>query len=118
MSPRTSPWGYQLASPRIDVTPGVDVSVRLPIAVEAGRVCTGVLDEQQRQWIVRPLDRADVHRFRAGGNRGVFVVVSNCNGTGGAPMASRFTLTDGRYAVFADRWYVDALMRAFTNRPH
>jgi hypothetical protein len=100
------------------VKPGTDVSIRLPIAVEAGRVCTGILDEHQREWIVRPLDQAEVHRFPAGSNRGVVVVVSNCNGNGGAAVASRFTLTDGRYAVFADRWYVDALMRAFTNRPH
>jgi hypothetical protein len=112
-----SPWGYQLVSPRIEVTPGVDVSVRLSIAVDAGRVCTGILDERRQQWIVRPLDRVDVHRFAAGGNHGVFVVLSNCNGDGGGPVASRFTVTEGRYAVFADRWYVDTLMRAFSNRP-
>jgi hypothetical protein len=113
-----SPWGYQLVSPRIDVTPGVNVTVRLSIDVETGRVCTGILDERQQEWIVRPLDQEDEHRFSSGGHHGFFVVVSNCNGNGGPPAASRFSVTEARYAVFDDRWYVDTLMRAFTRRPH
>lgn len=114
----TSPWGYQLVSPRIDVTPGVNVTVRLSMAVEAGRVCTGILDERQQDWIVRPLDQADEQRFSSSGHHGFFVVVSNCNGNGGTPAASRFSVTEARYAVFDDYWYVDTLMRAFTRRPH
>lgn len=112
-----SAWGYQLVSPRIEVVPGSSVTVRLPILVEAGRVCTGILDEQQQNWIVRPLDGAELHRFEAGANRAFVVVVSNCNGASGAAVASRFVVAEGRHAVFADRWYVETLMREFANAP-
>ncbi len=112
-----SKWGYQLVSPRLDVTPGADVSVHLPMTTHAGRVCTGILDQRQQEWIVRPLDQSDRHRFNAGANTSVFVVVSNCNADAGPAAASRFTVEAGAYAVFADRWYVDTLMREFQRAP-
>lgn len=108
----SSQWGYQLVSPRIEVTPGADVSIWLPVTVTAGRVCTGVLDEHQ-QWLVRPADQTALHRFQAGANRAVFVVVSNCNVDAASSVASRFTVSEARVAVLGDRWYVDRLMREF-----
>ena len=112
-----SAWGYQLVSPRIEVAPESAVTVRLPVTIEAGRVCTGILDEQQQNWIVRPLDGAEVHRFQAGANGAFFVVVSNCNGGNAPAIASRFTVAQGQHAVFSDRWYVETLMREFANAP-
>lgn len=111
VSGNASQFGYQLVSPAIEVAPGAQVSIELPVTAQAGRVCTGILDEQQRGWIVPPVDLAPLHRFAAGTNHAVFVVVSNCNTT--AQTATAFTVEPGRIAVQADRWYVDSLMREY-----
>lgn len=111
VSGNASQFGYQVVSPAIEVAPGAQVSIELPVTARTGRVCVGVLDEQQRGWIVPPVDQAPLHRFAAGTNRAVFVVVSNCNTT--AATATAFNVEPGRIAVQSDRWYVDSLMREY-----
>jgi hypothetical protein len=104
--------GYQLVSAPVAVQPDASVMIRVPVEVRAGQVCTGVLDESQQTWLAAPTDHEDEHRFRTGRSRNVFIVVANCNGAGAtAPVASRFVVGRGGYAVNADRWYVDSLMR-------
>ncbi|MCU1385417.1 MAG: hypothetical protein JWL71_4114 [Acidobacteria bacterium] len=111
VSGNASASGYQLVSARVDVRPEAEAIVRLPLTIQAGRVCTGVLDEGQRQWLVAPSDAMPVHRFSAGANRSVFVVVANCNGAGAA--ASRFTVAAGGVAIVRELGYAEELMRAW-----
>lgn len=108
-----TPAGYQVVSPRIAVRSGANVMVRLPISIQAGEVCTGILDGRQQAWLVAPTNHAEVHRFATGPNESVFIVVANCHRDGAAAPISRFNLGNGRYTTGADRWYTDELMRTW-----
>lgn len=111
-----SAFGYQLVSPPIEVTPGAEVSVRLPLTPGVGRVCTGILNQERSTWLVRPMDGADVHRFASGPNANVFVVVANCQPPG-TTTATRFAVAEGGYTPGRALWYVDELMRDWAGPP-
>jgi hypothetical protein len=108
-----TPSAYQLVSPRIIVRPEANVTVRLPITIDAGQVCTGVLDDRQQTWLVTPSDHSEVHRFSTGPNHGVFIVVSNCQRELSGSPASRFRVANGHYTAGRERWYTDELMRSW-----
>ncbi|HXG13391.1 MAG TPA: glycosyltransferase family 39 protein [Gemmataceae bacterium] len=104
-----SQYGYQFASPPVRVQRGTRVQLRLPVAVERGKVAVGVLS-QQGEWIVAPTDLRTEYVFHTGASEQVTVVVANCNDRPEGNPPSRFRVGRGSYAQQEKRLYTDLLM--------
>jgi hypothetical protein len=74
-----SRFGYQISSPLIEVKPGSDFIVRIDYTVESGSVCPGVLTGNLAAWIVPASTPTTDLRFNSGSDKGVVVVMANCN---------------------------------------
>lgn len=74
-----SRFGYQISSPLIEVKPNSDFIVRIDHAVESGTVCPGILTANAAAWIVPASAATTDLRFNSGSNKGITVVMANCN---------------------------------------
>jgi hypothetical protein len=74
-----SQFGYQIRSPSLAVPPHADVTVRMRLRVERGRVCTGVLDEAGQRWVLAPTSFRQEYHFQSGAYGRVAIVIANCN---------------------------------------
>jgi hypothetical protein len=100
--------GYQVVGPAVAAGRDAAVTVDLELTVDAGKVCTGVLNGNQSKWIVPP-DRLQPRlSFTMDQSERFFAVIANCSGSPGP--ASRFSLDRGRYTVEPRTLYTDRLM--------
>ncbi len=74
-----SRFGYQVSSPLIEVKPNSDFIVRIDHEVELGAVCPGILNANLTAWIVPASATTTDLRFNSGSNKGITVVMANCN---------------------------------------
>lgn len=74
-----SQFGYQIRSEPIAVPLHADVTLRMRVRVERGRVCTGVLDEAGQGWVLAPTSFRQEYHFESGANGRVAIVIANCN---------------------------------------
>lgn len=109
--------GYQLVSPRVAAFENNRVTVRMPLRVERGRVCAGVLNGSTALWLVPPdTVRAELS-FTVDATQGFHVVLANCNSAAGGA-ASEFIVWEGDYfddpigTTYADRLVAAALYPA------
>jgi hypothetical protein len=72
--------GYQLQSPRIAVPPHRHLLFRLNAAMESGRACFGVLDGNEKGWLLTPDGGQPSYDIDTGDNRGVVLIVADCSG--------------------------------------
>jgi hypothetical protein len=101
--------GYQLLSPLIRAREPDEVTIRVPINVERGHVCPGVLNATGLTWLVVPdRPRAEL-KFRADATPGFRVVIANCNWKG-ETADSRFAVAPGTYLVDPAGLYSDRLV--------
>jgi hypothetical protein len=114
-----SAFGYQYSSPPIRVRRQNRVTVRMPVRVEQGRVCSGVLNGDESGWLVHPDASRESLQFSIDATQGFRVVLANCNGDQNAT-ASRFVVWPASYRVdpIGD-FYVDRLVTAalYPNAP-
>jgi hypothetical protein len=106
--------GYQLVSPKIapDAGDRDRVMLHLDINVIQGRACVGVLNGTKTVWLVSPTQpHADV-TFVKDDTRGFYVVSANCNPTGVGNVATRLSMSGGRYTIEPAALYTDRLMGA------
>lgn len=110
-------FGYQAYGPRIEVRKGQRLRLRVPVTVQAGRACFGVLDGTEERWLIAPDHLLPEYEFVINDSRTVKPVLANCNGTPQDIAPTRATIGDGTYALWDDReeLYVDQLMREFRN---
>jgi len=110
----TTLYGYQAYGPRIPVTPGLRMRIRVPIAVTEGRACLGILDGTGERWLVAPDRMLPEYEFTINDSRTVMPVLANCSASGNI-VPIQATIGDGNYALWSDQeeLYVDQLMRAF-----
>ena len=87
--------GYQIESPLIAVKPGADIIVRIDHTVESGTVCPGVLTENSGAWIAPASAMTKELRFNTGSNKGIVVVMANCNQPPQENTKSKFRLKSG-----------------------
>jgi len=104
--------GYQLMSPLVRAREQDDITVRVPIKVEQGSVCAGVLNGNSLSWLVPPdIPRGEL-RFDMDATQAYRVVLANCN-TKLDVARSRFVLWRGNYLDDAvDEFYADRLVAA------
>ena len=100
--------GYQVLAPPVPASRNDGVSIELDLSVEAGKVCTGVLNGNQAVWIVPPESLQRRLSFRMDASGKFFAVVANCHNAP-AP-ASRFSVDGARYTVQPATLYADRLM--------
>lgn len=100
--------GYQLVGPPIAATVNDAVTVEIDVSIEAGKLCTGVLDGTQGSWLVAPVSLQPRLSFTMDRSGRFFPVIANCNDSPGP--ASRFVLDGGRYAIQPGTFYTDRLM--------
>lgn len=93
-----SRFGYQVSSPLIEVKPNSDFIVRIDHEVESGAVCPGILNANLTAWIVPASAATTDLRFNSGSNKGITVVMANCNQPPQESVKARFRL---RSAVIA-----------------
>jgi len=91
--------GRQIVSPAVVVPPGRRVRLRMRTSVEAGRVCAGVLDASQQQWVMEPSAFRQEYQFETGPNDRVAIAVANCAPRITDNTPSRFTFYGGSFAV-------------------
>lgn len=108
--------GYQLTSPLINVRARHFVTVRVPLSVEGGKACVGILNGDARTWMVPPdISRGELG-FVVDATQGFRVVVANCNPKADVAR-SRFVLGPGTYLDDpAGESYADRLVAAALNR--
>ena len=88
--------GYQIISPLIRARSHNAITVRIPLKVEQGKVCVGVLNGSESRWLVAPDIARGELQFSVDDTQGFRLVAANCNpAAGGAP--SRFVLWPGDY---------------------
>jgi hypothetical protein len=112
-------YGYQAYGPRIAVTPGQRMRIRVPLTVSAGRGCLGVLDGTELRWLLAPDSLREEYEFQINDSRTVKPVLADCSGSPAAVVPMRATIGDGWYALWSDRdeLYVDQLIREFRAAP-
>lgn len=88
--------GYQIISPLIRARSHNRITVRIPLKVEAGKVCMGVLNGSGSRWLVAPDVARGELQFPVDDTQGFRLVAANCNpAAGGGP--TRFVLWPGDY---------------------
>ena len=92
-------YGYQMMSGLITVPPNSRVSLHVELAVARGRVCVGVLNRTQQQWIVAADHPAIDYTFDSGSSGGFYVLVANCNAAVDGNEVSRFRMIFSSYAI-------------------
>lgn len=108
----SSSGGYQFSGPPIRMRPRTRVTARLPLKVEQGTVCSGVLNGDDSAWLVPPNASREDIQFTSDATQGFRVVVANCQAPGVA-VASRFVVWPGSYlAEPMDEFYADRLIAA------
>jgi hypothetical protein len=112
-------YGYQAYGPRIAVTPGQRMRIRVPLTVSAGRGCLGVLDGTELRWLLAPDSLREEYEFQINDSRTVKPVLADCSGSPAAVVPMRATIGDGWYALWSDRdeLYVDQLICEFRAAP-
>jgi hypothetical protein len=75
----TSRFQYQLVSPPVAVTPHSTIDARMRVRVSQGRVCLGVLDGRQMQWLLVPERFQQQYSFDTRDNTHITFVLANCN---------------------------------------
>lgn len=110
-------FGYQAYGPRIEVSKGMRMRIRVPVTVTAGRACFGVLDGTEERWLIAPDRLLPEYEFVINDSRTIKPVLANCNGVPDNIAPTRATIGPGSYASWPDReeLYVDQLMREFRN---
>lgn len=106
--------GYQLMSPFVRVRESHEVTIRISMRTLSGRVCTGILNGDGRQWLVTPDRTRGELQFTVDETQAFRVVYANCNPREGSP-PSRFAVSPGEIldqppaATYARRLVVAAL---------
>ena len=89
----------QISSPVVLLPPNSDVALRMRVRVARGRVCTGVLAADHRQWILQPDTFKQEYRFNTGASDRMTVVIANCSRRVTEIERSAFTFSGGSYLV-------------------
>jgi hypothetical protein len=66
-------------SPPVTVTARSTINARMRVRVSQGRVCLGVLDGRQMQWLLVPERFQQHYSFETRDNSRVTFVIANCN---------------------------------------
>src|SRR6185369_17882717 len=96
-------------SPVVPTAPLDKVTVKIKMTIEAGRICTGVLNASSATWLLAPDAVRDEATFTADGSGGFRVVFANCNAHAQG-VRSRFVLEPGTYLAESVKFYVDRLV--------
>ena len=91
--------GYQMISELVTVRPNSRIGLHVELAVERGRLCIGVLNQAQQQWIIAADRAASDYTFDTGRGTGFYVLVANCNPAAQGNAASRFRMISGTYVI-------------------
>ncbi|HWI17200.1 MAG TPA: hypothetical protein VNT81_05610 [Vicinamibacterales bacterium] len=104
--------GYQYSSPTVRERRQNRVTVRVPLRVEQGDVCAGVLNGDDSSWLLAPSASRDSLQFVVDQTQGFRVVLANCKSKE-SPTTSRFVVWPGSYYVEPSaEYYVDRLITA------
>ncbi len=89
--------GYLLTSPAIPVPPHRRLVVHAQGRVYRGHVCLGVLDKQQRQWLLAPQPGVPERSADTGNDDAVRLVLSTC--AEGDLVPAKFSVASVSYAI-------------------
>lgn len=107
-----SQYGYQLLGPKTSATPGSQVTARVRLAQQDGRVCVGVLNATEQLWLVAPTQLLPEYVFTSDETGGFRLTVANCNAQPSGNQASRFRIEQASVAIVSADLYVDRLIDA------
>ena len=105
-----SPQGYQIQSPALPAKPGTAVTIRTAFTREQGTVCVGALNHTGEKWIANGGNPAQDFVFTMDDATSFRLVYYNCQPPDAGTVASRFAVSDARYAVALPGYYVDRLI--------
>ena len=105
--------GYQIQSPALPAKPGTAVTIRTAFTREQGTVCVGALNHTGEKWIANGGNPAQDFVFTMDDATSFRLVYYNCQPPDAATVASRFAVSDARYAVALPGYYVDRLIAIF-----